>query len=86
MRNAVPIISNGHKIANLISKLNFYKFIPYPMNNHFTGRHDWSHQMPEKDTLYILPAGPVMECTFARCHLVLPFCLDSMTSYIFFVV
>ena len=25
------------KIANLISKLNFYKLIPYPMDNCFTG-------------------------------------------------
>ena len=47
------------KIANLISKLNFYKLIPYPMDNCFTGRHDRSRQTPEKDVLYIIPAGPV---------------------------
>ena len=41
---------------------------------------DRSHQTPKKDMLYILLAGPVMECAFARCHLVLPFCPDSMTS------
>ena len=48
-----------YKIANLISKLNFYKLIPYPMDNCFTGRRDRSHQTPEKDVLYIIPAGPV---------------------------
>ena len=47
------------KIANLISKLNFYKLIPYPMDNCFTGRCDRSRQTPEKDVLYIIPAGPV---------------------------
>ena len=39
------------KIANLISKLNFYKLIPYPMDNCFTGRRDRSRQTPEKDVL-----------------------------------
>ena len=48
-----------HEIANLISKLNFYKLIPYPMDNCFTGRRDRSRQTSEKDVLYILPAGPV---------------------------
>ena len=32
----IQIIDNN--IANLISKLNFYKLIPYPMDNCFTGR------------------------------------------------
>ena len=32
----------------------------YPMDNCFTGRRDPSRQMPEKDVLYIIPAGPVM--------------------------
>ena len=45
--------------ANLISKLNFYKLIPYPMDKCFTGRRDRSRQTPEKDVLYIIPAGPV---------------------------
>ena len=49
----------NQKIANLISKLNFYKLIPYPMDNCFTGRRDRSRQTPEKDVLYIIPAGPV---------------------------
>ena len=33
----------------------------YPMDNCFTGRRDQSRQTPEKDVLYILPAGPVTE-------------------------
>ena len=36
------------------------------MDNCFTGRRDRSRQTPEKDVLYILPAGPVTECAFAR--------------------
>ena len=68
------------KIENLISKLNFYKLIPYPMDNCFTGRRDRSRQMPEKDVLYIILTGPVTECAFARRLLVLPSCLDSVTS------
>ena len=31
----------------------------YPMDNCFTGRRDRSRQTPEKDVLYIIPAGPV---------------------------
>ena len=61
-----------YKLANLISKLNFYKLIPYPMDNCFTGQHDRSRQTPEKDVLYIIPAGPVTECAFARWRIVLP--------------
>ena len=41
----------------------------YSMNNCFIGRLDRSRQMPEKDVLYIIPAGPVTECAFARCAL-----------------
>ena len=54
----VPILLS-RQLANLISKLNFYKLIPYPMDNCFTGRRDRSRQTPEKDVLYIIPAGPV---------------------------
>ena len=50
------------------------------MDNCFTGRRDQSHQMTEKDILYKLPAGPVTECTFARCSLVHTSCLDRMMS------
>ena len=49
------------KSCNLISKLNFYKLIPYPMDNCLTGRRDRSRQTPEKDVLYIIPTGPVRE-------------------------
>ena len=63
--------------ANLISKLNFYKLIPYPMDNCFTGRRDRSRQTPEKDVLYMLPAGPVTECAFARWRIVLHFLFTS---------
>ena len=31
----------------------------YPMDSCFTGRRDRSRQTPEKDVLYIIPAGPV---------------------------
>ena len=74
------IYENMEKIANLISKLNFYKLIPYPMDNCFTGRHDRSRQTTEKVILYKIPAGPVTECTFARCRLVHTSCLVRMTS------
>ena len=50
------------------------------MDNCFTGRRDRSRQMTEKVILYKLPAGPVTECTFARCRLVHTSCLDRMTS------
>ena len=69
-----------HQFANLISKLNFYKLIPYPMDNCFTGRRDRSRQMTGKVILYKLPAGPVTECTFARCRLMHTSCLDRMMS------
>ena len=70
----------NNKLANLISKLNFFKLIPYPMDNCFTGQCDRSRQTPEKDVLYIIPAGPVTECAFARWRHVLPSCLDSVMS------
>ena len=50
------------------------------MDNCFTGRRDWSRQTTEKVILYKIPAGPVTECTFARCRLVHTSCLDRMTS------
>ena len=39
------------KFANLISKLNFYKLIPYPMDNCLSGRHRPARQTSEKDVL-----------------------------------
>ena len=53
----------------------------YPMDSCFTGWRDRSHQTPEKDVLYILLAGPVTECSFARWRIVVPSCLDIVTSY-----
>ena len=55
----IAIVHKKKKLANLISKLNFYKLISYPMDNCFTGRRDRSRQTPEKDVLYIILAGPV---------------------------
>ena len=47
-----PTIDNViHKIANLISKLNFYKLIPYPMDNSLSGRRRPARQTSEKDVL-----------------------------------
>ena len=39
------------RIANLISKLNFYKLIPYPMDNSLSGRRGPARQTSEKDVL-----------------------------------
>ena len=50
------------------------------MDNCFTSWRDRSRQMTEKVILYRIPAGPVTECTFARCRLVHTSCLDRMTS------
>ena len=47
---------------NLIYLLNLQFYCvntSYPMDNCFTGRRDRSRQTPEKDVLYIIPAGPV---------------------------
>ena len=52
------------------------------MDNCYIGRHDRSRQMTEKVILFIQPAGPVMEFTFASCRLMHASCLDSMTSYL----
>ena len=51
------------------------------MDSCFTGQRDQSRQTPEKDVLYILLAGLVTECAFARWHIVLPSCLDSVPSW-----
>ena len=50
-----------HGLYTLINKrLHFYCVnTSYPMDNCFTGRRDRSRQTPEKDVLYIIPAGPV---------------------------
>ena len=46
-------------ITSYVIKLFFYCVnTSYPMDNCFTGRRDRSRQTPEKDVLYIIPAGP----------------------------
>ena len=56
------------------------------MDNCFTSRRDRCRQTPEKDLLYILPAGPVTECAFTRWRIILPSCLsrqrDVIASYL----
>ena len=72
--------------ANLISKLNFYKLIPYPMDNCFTGRRDQSRQTPEKDVLYIIPAGTVSSVhSLGGASYLLPV-QTEWRQFIFFVV
>ena len=76
-------IKKTHKLANLISKLNFYKLIPYPMDNCFTGRRRPARQTTEKVALYecIMPSqAGRSHCALARWRVVLPSCLDSVTS------
>ena len=52
------------KIANLISKLNFYKLIPYPMDNSLSGRRRPARQTSEKDVLCLhQQVGPEYQCT-----------------------
>ena len=45
------ILIETSEIANLISKLNFYKLIPYPMDNSLSGRRRPARQTSEKDVL-----------------------------------
>ena len=66
---------------SVFAQYNFYCVnTSYPMDNCFTG---WRDQTPEKDVLYILPAGPVTECAFARWHIVLPSCLDRTLARVY---
>ena len=41
-------------------------------------------QATEKAVLYILPTGPVTEFAFTRWHIILPSCLDMLTSLCLF--
>ena len=52
----------------------------YPMDNCFTGRRDRSHQTPEKDVLYIIPAGPVSSVHLLGGASILASCPDRVTS------
>ena len=55
----VILVDEVCNIANLISNLNFYKLIPYPMDNCLSGRHRLACQTPEKDVLCLhRPVGP----------------------------
>ena len=69
--------TNPVKIANLISKLNFYKLIPYPMliRSARTGSPNVRKRRP-----VFPPAKPAQHCALARWRVVLPSCLDSVTS------
>ena len=49
--------NNLNQIANLISKLNFYKLIPYPMDNSLSGRRGPARQTSEKDVLCLHRLG-----------------------------
>ena len=52
----------------------------YPMDNCFTGRRDQSRQTPEKDVLYIIPAGPVSSVYLLGGASILASCPDRVTS------
>ena len=53
-----------YKFANLISKLNFYKLIPYPMDNSLSGRRRPARQTSEKDVLCLhQQVGSEYQCT-----------------------
>ena len=74
--------------VELFSSLNLFFYCvntSYPMDNCFTGRRNRSRQTSEKDVLYILPAGPVTECAFARWRIVLHFLFaeDFLQRYVF---
>ena len=56
-REAAGIRPTSKKIANLISKLNFYKLIPYPMDNSLSGRRGPARQTSEKDVLCLHRLG-----------------------------
>ena len=69
------------EIANLISKLNFYKLIPYPMDNCLSSRRRPARQTPEKHVLCFHWPGRSQYCAFARWRIVFASCLDNVTSY-----
>ena len=59
--NVLNIITNGY-VLPFLSKPNLVRF----RDNCFTGRRDRSRQTPEKDVLYIVPAGPVSDASVIR--------------------
>ena len=56
-RESLLLVYATHEIANLISKLNFYKLIPYPMDNSLSGRRGPARQTSEKDVLCLHRLG-----------------------------
>ena len=59
---AQNVPNSSKRVCTRTSNLNIYIYCvntSYPMDNCFTGRHDRSCQTPEKDILFIIPAGPV---------------------------
>ena len=54
---SVYIVQIPQEIANLIGKLNFYKLIPYPMDNSLSGRRGPARQTSEKDVLCLHRLG-----------------------------
>ena len=69
------------KFANLISKLNFYKLIPYPMDNSLSGRRGPARQTTEKVILYACILAGRPWCALARWRIGIASCLDRMTSW-----
>ena len=67
-----------NKFANLISKLKFYKLIPYPMDNSLSGRRGPPNVRKRRPVSP--PARPAQWCALARWRVVLPSCLDRVTS------
>ena len=53
----ISTMRETNKFANLISKLNFYKLIPYPMDNSLSGRRGPARQTSEKDVLCLHRLG-----------------------------
>ena len=69
------------KIANLICKLNFYKLIPYPMDNSLSSRRGPARQTTEKVILYVDILAGWPWCALARWRIGIASCLDSVTSW-----
>ena len=73
--------ATNKKIANLISKLNFYRLIPYPMDNMLNRSAQTGPPNVRKRRPVFPPAGRSSHCALARWRIVLPCCLDNLTSW-----
>ena len=69
------------QLANLISKLNFYKLIPYPMDNMLNRSVQTGQLNVRKRRPVFPPAGRSSHCALDRWRIVLPCCLDNLTSW-----